>query len=314
MTPLDVFSALPSPCLGLGLAAVGRPAYITSGRASQLGPDRSVEALRRDAFALLDAAFSAGVGYYDVARSYGRAEEFLAGWLQSRGVEPGRVAVGSKWGYTYVGDWRMDAEKHEVQDLSVAAFERQSAETLSLLGSHLSLYQIHSASPDNGVLADAAVLDAMRRFRETHGVRLGLTVTGARQAETIDQAVELGMFDSVQATWNLLEPSSGDALSRAHDAGLTVIVKEALANGRLTADGDQPALIAAAAARGIAPDTLALSAVLAQPWVDIVLSGAVTPDTLAGNLAADAALWDGALELAEPAEDYWRARSQRAWA
>jgi aryl-alcohol dehydrogenase-like predicted oxidoreductase len=221
--------------------------------------------------------------------------------------------VGSKWGYTYVGAWRMDAVKHEVQDLSVAAFERQSAETLALLGPHLSLYQIHSASPDNDVLSDRAVLDALRRFRDEHGVALGVTVTGPRQTETIDRAVALGMFDSVQATWNLLEPSSGAALARAHDAGLTVIVKEALANGRLTDDGDQPALVEAAAARGVGADTLALSAVLAQPWADIVLSGAVTPETLASNLAADAALRDDDLDLRETPDAYWRARSERSW-
>jgi aryl-alcohol dehydrogenase-like predicted oxidoreductase len=305
-------SPSPAPAFGLGLAALGRPAYITSGRASQLGNDRSVAALRSESFLVLDAAISAGVRYFDVARSYGRAEEFLADWIASR--EPEGIAVGSKWGYTYVGGWRMDAEKHEVQDLSVAAFERQSAETLALLGTHLSLYQIHSASPENDVLGDDAVLEAMRRFRDVHRVALGVTVTGPRQAETIDRVVALGMFDSVQATWNLLEPSSGDALARAHDAGLTVIVKEALANGRLTDDGDQPALVEAAAPRGVAADTLALSAVLAQPWAGIVLSGAVTPETLASNLAADPVLWDGELDLGEPAEDYWRSRSERSWA
>ena len=300
------------PRIGLGLAAVGRPAYITSGRSTQLGSDRSVDALRRDAHMVLDAAFDAGVRYFDAARSYGRAEEFLADWLAERQRDD--VVVGSKWGYTYVGEWRMDADRHEVQDLSLAAFERQSAETLGILGSYLSLYQIHSASPGNAVLDDDEVLAVLRRFRDTHGVALGVTVTGPRQSEVIDRAVELGMFDAVQATWNLLEPSSGESLARAHDAGMTVIVKEALANGRLTADGDQPALVEAAAARGIAPDTLALSAVLAQPWADIVLSGAVTPETLASNLGADAAHWDGSLELAEPAPDYWQERSQRAWA
>jgi hypothetical protein len=33
------------------------------------------------------------------------------------------------------------------------------------------------------------------------------------------------LFDSVQATWNLMEQSAGDALLEAHEAGLQVIVK-----------------------------------------------------------------------------------------
>jgi aryl-alcohol dehydrogenase-like predicted oxidoreductase len=70
----------------------------------------------------------------------------------------------------------------------------------------------------------------------------------------------------VEATWNLLERSAESALGRAHDAGLTVIVKEAVANGRLTASGDVRPLLGAARDRGVTPDALALSAALAQPW------------------------------------------------
>lgn len=50
---------------------------------------------------LSSAAATPACRYYDAARSYGRAEEFLAGWLDSRGITPGQVLVGSKWGYTY---------------------------------------------------------------------------------------------------------------------------------------------------------------------------------------------------------------------
>lgn len=70
--------------IGLGLAALGRPAYITGGRAADL-PDRSVAALRARTSAVLDAAYAAGMCYVDAARSRGRAEEFLAGWLAERG-------------------------------------------------------------------------------------------------------------------------------------------------------------------------------------------------------------------------------------
>jgi aryl-alcohol dehydrogenase-like predicted oxidoreductase len=68
--------------IGLGLAAVGRPGYINLGRDRDLA-DRSVAALRDRTSALLDEAYAAGVRYVDVARSYGRAEEFLASWLEA---------------------------------------------------------------------------------------------------------------------------------------------------------------------------------------------------------------------------------------
>ncbi len=306
-----------APRIGLGLAALGRPAYITTDRQSELGTDRSPESMRNRTEAMLDAAYDAGVRYIDAARSYGMAEEFLAGWLARWRLGPDEIVVGSKWGYTYVGGWRMDAERQETQDLGLDTFKRQLGESLRLLGGNLSLYQIHSASPDNAVLTSPDVLEALRRLKE-RPMAVGLTVTGPQQAQVIDMAIELDLFDTVQATWNLLEPSSADALARAHTAGLTVIVKEVLANGRLTNAGDQPALAAAAAARGLSADTLAISAALAQPWADIVLSGAVTPDTLHSNLAARSEHWDAdlaplAAELAEPASVYWRERSQRPW-
>src|SRR6266851_10094721 len=265
--------------IGLGLAAVGRPAYITLGRATDLGADRSVEIMRTRSHALLDEAYAAGVRYVDVARSYGRAEEFVGTWLSRRGLAPRAVTVGSKWGYTYTGEWLLDARVQEVKDLSADNLRRQFAESRALLGDHLRLYQINSATLESGVLEDDAVLTELRRIKET-GVSIGLTVTGPHQSETIERALAVGLFDTVEATWNLLDRSAGDALGRARAAGLGVIVKEALANGRLTDTGKEQPLLDVARDRQLATDVLALAAVLDQPWVDVVLSGAVTTEQL----------------------------------
>ena len=302
--------------LGLGLAAVGRPAYITLGRSTDLGADRSVAAMRARSDSLLDAAYAAGVRYVDVARSYGRAEEFLGDWLSTHDV-PGAVTVGSKWGYRYTGEWRLDVTVQEVKDLSVHNLRRQFAESRALLGDRLRLYQIHSATLESRVLEDDAVLAELRRIKEM-GLAIGLTVTGQRQAETIERALAVGLFDTVQATWNLLECSATHALARAHAAGVGVIIKEALANGRLTAAGKEQDLLDVARELEVAPDVIALAAVLRQPWADVVLSGAVTPEQLASNLAALDVVLDDTLHkrlgnLAEPAKRYWSERSRLPW-
>jgi aryl-alcohol dehydrogenase-like predicted oxidoreductase len=310
-------TGLPVSPLGLGLAALGRPGYINLGHAGDVG-DTTVEAMERHAHAVLDAAYEGGVRYFDAARSYGRAEAFLASWLTRRGLARSDVTVGSKWGYTYTADWRVDVDEHEVKDLTVSTLRRQLGETRALIGEHLALYQIHSATLESGVLDDPEVRGELARLRD-EGVRIGFTATGPRQAATIERALEVGGFDAVQATWNLHERSATAALAAAHEAGLGVIVKEALANGRLTARGDaEERLLAAARERGTTPDALALAAVLAQPWVDVVLSGAATIDTLRSNLAALDVTWDARAEealapLQEPAEEYWERRSELAW-
>jgi aryl-alcohol dehydrogenase-like predicted oxidoreductase len=304
--------------LGLGLAALGRPGYINLGHAADVG-DTDVDAMERHAHAVLDAAYEGGVRYFDAARSYGRAEAFLASWLGRRALGRDDVTVGSKWGYTYTADWRVDVDEHEVKDLSVDTLRRQLGETRELLGDRLALYQIHSATLESGVLDDPAVRDELARLRAT-GVFVGFTATGPRQAQTIERALEAGGFDAVQATWNLHERSAGAVLAAAHDAGLGVIVKEALANGRLTARaaGDEGLLVAAARERGTTPDALALAAALAQPWAGVVLSGAATIDTLRSNLAALDVAWDAELDerlstLAEPREEYWERRAELPW-
>jgi aryl-alcohol dehydrogenase-like predicted oxidoreductase len=291
--------------IGLGLAALGRPGYITLDREKDLGSDRSVAALERRSHEVLSAAYDAGVRYFDAARSYGFAERFLSSWLRERGLPPRTVTVGSKWGYTYVGDWQVDARVHEVKDHSLAALRRQIAESRALLGGYLDLYQVHSATLESGVLDDRAVLTELNALRGS-GLIIGVSVSGPHQADVIRRALAVRVdgvnpFQSVQATWNLLEPSAGPALAEAHGAGWGVIIKEALANGRL-ADRDQEAI----------------AATLANPWVDVVLSGAVTEAQLRSNVGAlTMTLSPDELaklsKLAEPPDRYWKERGQLAW-
>jgi len=307
--------------LGLGLAAIGRPAYITAGRSADLGERRTIEAMRRLCLQLLDQAYATGVRYFDAARSYGRAEEFLGEWLAGG---PADVVVGSKWGYRYVADWHVDADDHEIKDHSLAAFTRQLAETRALLGNHLDVYHVHSATLDTGVLDDAELHAALAALRDS-GVRVGVSTSGPEQEAAIRKAVGVTvggapLFTSIQATWNVLETSAGGALADAAAAGCSVIVKEAVANGRLTAAEAVDDRVAAMAAElGIAVDQLAIAAALAQPWAAIVLSGAATSEQLASNLAAAAvgippAALDELAELAEPPAEYWATRSRRPWA
>jgi aryl-alcohol dehydrogenase-like predicted oxidoreductase len=316
-------TGLPVSRIGLGLAAVGRPAYITLGRDADLPADRSVEALRQRAHELLDDATALGIRYVDVARSYGRAETFLGSWLEGRPAGSPIPTVGSKWGYTYVGEWRLDAPVHEVKDHSLAALQRQLGETRAILGEHLNLYQIHSATLESGVLDDAAVMAALAELATT-GVAIGLTVSGPRQADVILRALDLRVdgrnpFTSVQATWNVIERSAEPALAAAHDAGWGVIVKEALANGRLATIGTSPAPLASIAARrAVGPDAVAIAAALARPWADVVLSGAATVRELESNVAGidltlDAAEMNGLDACREEAEIYWAERSRLAW-
>ncbi len=310
---------------GLGMAALGRPAYINVGHAADLPQGRSPEAVEAHAHRMLDRAFDRGIRYFDCARSYGRAEQFLRAWIDSRGIRPAEIVAGSKWGYRYTGDWQVDGRVQEVKDHGAQMLREQLAESRAILGPYLRLYQIHSATPETGVLDDREVLAELRALRQG-GTLLGVTASGLSQERTIRKAMSIRfdgspLFSAVQATFNVLERSAGPALRDAHAAGFTVLVKEALANGRLTsreAAGREGPLRAVADRLRSSPDAVALAFVAVQTWADVVLLGAATVDQLDSNLEAadlrlsaeDLAALDA---LREPPAAYWERRARLPW-
>lgn len=305
------------------MAALGRPAYITVGHGEDLPEGRSVEAVEAHAHRVLDRAFAVGIRYFDAARSYGRAEQFLRAWIDSRGIRPSEIVVGSKWGYRYTGEWEVDGRVQEVKDHSDAMLQAQALESTVILGPYLRLYQIHSATPETGVLENEQVLARLRRLREG-GLFLGVTASGPAQLDTIRRAIDvrfdgLPLFSAVQATWNLLEPAAGPGLREAHDAGFTVLVKEALANGLLTPREANAGPLATIAKRlHTTADAVALAFVANQPWADVILLGAATPAQVDSNLRAleiplSAEHLQVLAELRLPATEYWARRSRLPW-
>ena len=310
--------------IGLGMAALGRPGYINLSHAQDLSRDYDVAAMEQRAHEVLDEAWDAGVRYFDAARSYGLGEQFLGAWLSSRAISPDSVTIGSKWGYTYTADWKIEAQAHEIKDHSLATLERQWPESVALLNGYLKLYQIHSATAESGVLENRRVLEKLAQLKGD-GIRIGLSLSGSDQGKTLRRAIEVTvdgspLFDSVQATWNLLEPSVGTALAEASAAGMGVIIKEALANGRLTDRNSEPGfrpklavLQVEARKLGTSIDALVLAACLRQPFVDVVLSGATSVDQLLSNVQACRLKVDEETAEHEPPEVYWATRSKLAW-
>ena len=177
-------------------------------------------------------------------------------------------------------------------------------------------------------------------------MRVGLSLSGAEQAETLRAALAIRtdtgarLFDCAQATWNVMEQSAGDALLEAREEGVDIIVKEALANGRLTRrnenEGASETIGAlkrvgeAFAEPGETPfgvDAVALAIVMNAPFRPMVLSGAATEAHAASNVRAlellarfraepekARTLTNDALELGrmDPGT-YWAERAALAW-
>ena len=340
-----------TPPLGLGLAALGRPGYINIGHDADI-KGKSMDEMREHAHETLDAAWAMGVRYFDCARSYGASEEFLSSWLRSRDIPRDKIVVGSKWGYTYTADWKIDTagQAHEVKEHTAENLAAQFPQSSELLDPYMRLYQIHSATKSSGVLKNKEVVAELSELKAAKGVRIGLTLSGVEQGDTLREAMEVTapdgtpLFDCVQATWNVMEQSAGPALLEAKKAGMEIIVKEALANGRLSSrNPDEGVLPVMEALRELASDfgsppgrfdsfvykadSAAIAIAMLQGFQPMVLSGAATPHQIRSNAGALTLLkyltnaGDAAegrvneiLEMArqDPAA-YWAERAELTW-
>jgi len=310
---------------GLGLAALGRPGYMTLTHHTDL-PDKSKSIMETHAHMMFDLAWENGIRYFDTARSYGAGEEFLASWLSKKHLKPNDLVIGSKWGYVYTANWQVNAEKHEIKYHTIENLSRQWQESQSILGKYLSIYHIHSATLESGVLDDLTILKKLAKIKES-GVAVGLSLTGSNQSAILEKALKINidgqrLFQSVQATWNLLETSIERQLMEAHEAGLFVILKEVMANGRIpglsTRHLDEVRIRRIkeiATNYQILPDQLAMNAASQLPYIDIALSGAANKDHLLSNLHQMDQVIDRSalLPLAESPDAFWAKRSQLEW-
>ncbi|CAM3309525.1 aldo/keto reductase [Zobellia roscoffensis] len=311
--------------IGLGMAALGRPEYINIDSSDR---DKSEVAFRANAFKVLDAAYEKGVRYFDTAPSYGKGEAFLKDWNESRNHTD--VVLGTKWGYTYVANWQLGYEgAHEVKEHSLAKLTEQWEVSQYLLPA-LEYYQIHSATFESGVLQNKPVLEKLLEIKRTTGLKIGISTSGPNQNEVIENALQIRInrevvFDSFQVTFNILEQATLPVLREVQLQGKKLIIKEALANGRVFPNTKYPQyqslyikLQALAERHQVGMDAIALRFVIDGLQPDYVLSGAADIMQLEQNLKANNfTLNKEELEQLRAekvnSKAYWAERSKLSW-
>lgn len=223
----------PTSPIGLGTAAIGRPQYINLRQ--EMVHFESLDTFWEKGMDTLEAAYKLGVRYFDTAPGYGMSEQMLVEWVEMKN-DPS-IEIATKWGYTYTANYEHDAIIHEVKDHSIKQLNRQWDHSYLLLP-FLTTYQIHSASFETGVLKNEEVLNRLAEIKTKHNLKIGLTTSGADHMDVLKYALDVEvnqqpLFEVFQVTYNILDQSLSDLAGQIHAAGFRIIVKEALANGRL---------------------------------------------------------------------------------
>jgi len=219
--------------LGLGTAALGRPKYINVRTGNSNNSD--LEAFRKNSFSVLEEAYQLGIRYFDTAPGYGLAEELVLEWLQTK--KDSSIKIASKWGYTYTANFDVNATVHEIKDHSLSKLNQQWHFSKQLLP-YLKVYQIHSATLETGVLKNKEVLKQLALLKKEHNLKIGLTTSGTNQVEVIKKALNVlvddeQLFDMFQVTYNFLDQSLQEVSDELINQKKSIIIKEALANGRV---------------------------------------------------------------------------------
>lgn len=304
--------------IGLGLAALGRPEYINIRKEQNI--DKSELAFKNNALDMLSTAYELGIRYFDTAPSYGKGEAFLMEWQKKHQFLD--IELATKWGYTYVANWILNYKgAHEVKEHSIDKLLEQWKTSKDLLPA-LKVYQIHSATFDSGVLENQKVLKKLYQIKKETGLAIGLTSSGPNQAQVLKEASEIKikdhfLFDVFQVTYNILEQSTFDVLKNLIKKGKKIVVKEALANGRVFTN-TAPLLSELAHKYNVGIDAIALRFVIdsLHPWV--VLSGASSKTQLQENLKSLTFQFTTEevnllKSLALEPNNYWSERKALAW-
>jgi aryl-alcohol dehydrogenase-like predicted oxidoreductase len=267
------------------------------------------------------------VRYFDTAPGYGLAEELVLDWLQTKN-DP-TIEIATKWGYTYTANFDKNAIIHEVKEHSLAKLNAQWEFSKQLLP-YLKVYQIHSATIATGVLENQAVLEQLSSLKKEHHLTIGLTTTGENQVEVLKRALDVHIegtqvFDLFQVTYNCLEQSLQKISQELIQQEKTIVIKEALANGRIFKNKNyqQYSLLYKTLANlaqkyEVGIDAISLKYCAQKIPKSTILSGASTIRQLQENLKADTFMLSSQdLKLLDafktPAHYYWSERKKLTW-
>ena len=311
--------------LALGTAAIGRPLYINlrQENTSPFSPD----AFRQNAWNVLENAYQKGIRYFDTAPNYGMAEELLIEWLKSK--NDNNIEVATKWGYTYVANFAPDAAQHETKEHSLQKLKEQWQQSKKLLP-NLTTYQIHSATFETGVLKNEAILKRLAELKESHQLLIGITTTGANQVDVIKKALSvtvdgIQLFDTFQVTYNILDQSIEEIAKELNRQNKRIIVKEALANGRLFPNDRYPhykqlynSVLQLADKYQVGVDAIVLRFCMDRLQPFTVLSGAAITEHTDQNLKALSIKLEeeevaSLQQFKVDAKEYWEERKKLSW-
>jgi aryl-alcohol dehydrogenase-like predicted oxidoreductase len=179
------------------------------------GPEISDEA----AGELLNTVLDEGINFIDTSIDYGRSEELIGKFIAHRRSE---YVLASKCGCVPNAPQGSD-HVHTAQNI------RNGVEhSLRLLQTdHLDLVQFHRSLTETEFHAEGALEEALA-LRDEGKVRF---VGVSAVLPTLNEQIDMGVFDAFQIPYSALQRDHENAIGRASEAGMGIVIRGGVARG-----------------------------------------------------------------------------------
>ena len=251
--------------LGVGLSEIGRGTE--KERASEV----------------LNIALDGGINFLDTSACYGSSEELVGYAVSSRRDE---YYLATKAGHIAGGYQGTEWTEQTISDSIERSLKRMKTD-------YLDLVQLHSCSVE--VLERGEATEAVQKAKQEGKTRY-IGYSGDNEAAM--WAVESGLFDTLQTSFNLVEQKARfELFDKAKEKGMGIIIKRPIANGAWGAEQspsdyakeyfERAKQMQALGELSEAPDNrilLALGFTLAHDAVDVAIVGTKTPKYMRSNI------------------------------
>ena len=163
---------------------------------------------------LLNRALDLGINFVDSSAAYRWSEELIAKYIGHRRDE---FIFATK-----CGSWRVlqpDGEWVQTLDYSAQAIAPQIDRSLQRLKTdHIDIIQLHSPSYNDMAFGDG--LEGLKKAQRQGKARF---ISLSADGDAARKAIEIGEYDTLQITYNVLQPEQTDIIAAAHAKDMGII-------------------------------------------------------------------------------------------